>query len=224
MVTCLGEMECDIDKLENRLVMKRSIFLVSILLSCLTAAGQNIDTDYSNQKKRAIKIEFFSPLVSHTTIGYEKYVKDWFSWEAKVGVIGLGIDPEDINPGGILFRGGPKFKLNPDFITRDLRGSHLLSGKYIRPEIAMSFYSEDEVIDGAFGDTIERKSYSSLAILITYGRQYVLADIMTVDYHIGLGYGFDNTSEGRYNYSHSNGDNDFPVAVTAGFTIGVLLR
>lgn len=170
-------------------------------------------------------MEFFSPLLDHTTFGYERYVKDWLSWEAKLGIIGLGVSNTDnTDPQGILFRGGPKFKLNPDFVTRDLKGSHLLSGKYIRPELVFSFYSEDEIEFNSFGDDRVRKNFSSFAFLINYGRQYVLADIMSVDWHIGIGYGFDNADEGRYHHSHSNGNKDFPVAVSAGFTIGVLIK
>ena len=51
-----------------------------------------------------------------------------------------------------------------------------------------------------------------------------LADIMSIDWHIGVGYGFDNDSDGRYHHSHANGDSSFPVAFSGGFTLGFLLR
>ena len=169
-------------------------------------------------------MEFFSPLTGNTTIGYESYIRDWLSWELKVGFIGLGTDNSGVNPGGVLLKGGPKFKLNPDFVTSDLKGSHLLSGKYIRPEIVFAQFSEDvETFDGNRFST-SRETFTSVAFLITYGRQYVLADLMTLDYHIGIGYGYDSSEEGRYNYSHSNGTPSFPVAVSAGFTVGFLLK
>ncbi len=206
-----------------------SIFLIIFVIS---VSAQQVDTEYDNQKKSILKMEFFSPLTGHTTFGYERYIKDWVSWEVKLGIIGLGVDNEDDyngfskNPVGILFRGGPKFKLNPDFVTRDLRGSHLLSGKYIRPEIVASVYSEDELLFNGAGDEV-RRNYSSFAVLINYGRQYVLADIMSIDYHVGIGYGFDNydgEDGGKYHHSHLLGDSSFPVAISAGFTIGVLLK
>ena len=142
------------------------------------------------------------------------------------------MDQEDFsgfskNSAGVLLRGGPKFKLNPDFVTRDLRGSHLLSGKYIRPEIVASVYSEDQIIYNGVGDEEVRRNYNSFAFLINYGRQYVLADIMSIDYHVGVGYGFDNYngSEGaKYHHSHTLGDSSLPIAFSAGFTIGVLLK
>jgi len=170
-------------------------------------------------------MEFFSPLSGNTTFGFESYVRDWLSWEIKVGIIGLGTDNSNLNPGGILIKCGPKFKLNPDFVTSYLKGAHLLGGKYIRPEIVFSQYSEEvESFDGKGNTSTSREDFTSLAILITYGRQYVLADAMTLDYHIGVGYGFDSSEEGKYNYSHINGNPDFPIALSAGFTIGFLLK
>lgn len=202
------------------------IFLsVAFIFLAVAAEAQHIITDFESQKKRIIKMDFFSPLTGKTTLGYEQYVKDWVSWEAKVGIIGLGIDPGEINPVGMFVKAGPKFKLNPDFVTDGMKGSHLLSGKYLKPEIVFSAYTEDVESYDEYGYVNEeRQDFTSLAILINYGRQYVLADIMTLDYHIGLGYGFDNTEEGKYNHSHVNGGNNFPVALSVGFTLGVLLR
>ena len=189
---------------------------------CLHA--QKVDTSYTRNKKKAIKMEFFSPLTGNTTFGYESYIKDWLSWEMKVGAIGLGVDNADTNPSGVLFKIGPKFKLNPDFITPDLQGSHLLSGKYIRPEIVFAHYQEDDEFVDFTSDERTRETFTSVGFLINYGRQYILANIMTLDYHIGLGYAWDSDGNGRYNYGHSNGGSDFPIAISAGFTIGVLLK
>ncbi|MEQ9402964.1 MAG: hypothetical protein RIM99_05220 [Cyclobacteriaceae bacterium] len=206
--------------------MKKILTLIPLLLITILLSAQTIDPNYETQKKSIIKMEFFSPLVDHTTFGYERYIKDWVSWEAKVGFIGLGVSNGDnTDPRGVLFRAGPKFKLNPDFVTRDLRGSHLLGGKYIKPEIVFSIYSEDEIEYTSSGDFRQRKDFASFAFIINYGRQYILADIMSVGWHFGIGYGFDNGGDqGRYNHSHSNGPDDFPVAVSAGFTLGVLLK
>lgn len=201
----------------------KNFLIVAFTFIAFAANSQHIVTDFDSQKKRIVKMEFFSPLTGKTTLGYERYLKDWVSWEAKVGFIGLGLDPNEINPVGMLARIGPKFKLNPDFVMDGMKGSHLLSGKYLKPELVFSMYSENSGSEmGSSGPS--REGYTSMAILLNYGRQYVLADIMTIDYHVGLGYGFDNTDSGRYNYSHANGGNDFPVAISAGFTVGVLLK
>ena len=202
---------------------KRTSTLLLLVLSIGTFA-QNITTDFEDQKKRAIKMEFFSPLTGNTTLGYESYIKDWLSWEAKVGLIGVGTDVNDSNPVGVFIKGGPKFKLNPDFVTSDMRGANLLGGKYIRPEIAFAQYSElTESFDGVTFRS-ERERFTSIAFLITYGRQYVLADIMTLDYHVGVGYGYNSSDEGRYDYGFLTSDPNFPIALSAGFTIGFLLK
>ncbi|WP_425392713.1 hypothetical protein [Ekhidna sp.] len=201
---------------------------ITITLALFTSTilfSQEIDTDYTKNKKKAIKFEFFSPLTGNSTFGYESYIKDWLSWEAKLGIIGWGVGAaNDIHQSGIFIKGGPKFKLNPDFVTDDLKGAHLLSGKYIRPEIVFSQYTED--VGDFFGNSFEteRESFTSFAFLITYGRQYILANIMTLDYHFGIGYGYVSGREGRYSYSHSNGGSDFPIAFSTGFTIGFLLK
>lgn len=200
---------------------------VAVIVSLLVAGSlfsQKMNTNYDIQKKQAIKMEFFSPLTGNTTLGYESYIKDWLSWEGKIGVIGIGTDNNNTDPSGFLIKGGPKFKLNPDFVTDDLKGSHLLSGKYIRPEIVFAHFSELVEDFNGFDVISERKNFTSIGFLITYGRQYVLANIMTLDYHIGLGYGSNSSDEGNYFYGFSVGDRSFPVAISAGFTIGVLLK
>ena len=203
--------------------MKKISLSLTLLMLTLSLQSQTIATNYEDQKKRAVKMEFFSPLTGNTTLGYESYIKDWLSWEAKVGLIGIGTDVNESNPTGVFIKGGPKFKLNPDFVTSELKGAHLLSGKYIRPEIAFSQYSESVSTDGT-GTRSERQSFTSIAFLITYGRQYVLADLMTLDYHVGLGYGYNSSDEGRYDYGYVTSDPNFPLAFSAGFTIGFLLK
>ncbi len=204
----------------------RLTILILVAAIGQTLNAQTIDTDYSKNKKSAIKMEFFSPLFSNTTLGFESYVKDWVSWEAKIGIIGLGRDMDHENPSGFFIKAGPKFKLNPDFVTDDLRGSHLLSGRYIRPEIIFSTFKEDYRYYNYNTNRNEqtRKDFTSVAFLINYGRQFILANIITLDYHIGLGYGYISSKETSYYYSHINGDSDFPLAFSAGFTIGVLLK
>lgn len=204
--------------------MRKIISILVLLTLTFSLYSQTIVTNFDDQKKKAIKMEFFSPLTGNTTLGYESYIKDWLSWEAKIGIIGIGTDVNDSNPAGMFIKGGPKFKLNPDFVTSDLKGAHLLSGKYIRPEIAFSQYSES--VDTYDGNNVrsERQSFTSIAFLITYGRQYVLADLMTLDYHVGVGYGYNSSDEGRYDYGYATSDPSFPVAFSAGFTIGFLLK
>lgn len=168
-------------------------------------------------KKSILKFEFFSPLSGNTTIGYERYIKNFTSIEAKVGIIGLGKKVDGNRNSGIFLKVGPKFKLKPEYATEGTFGTHLLRGSYIRPEIGLSVFDHQEYERGS-------KTVTSAAILINYGKQYILGRIMSLDWHIGLGYGFSNDGDQGYYFGYSAGDSDFPMAISAGFTLGVLLR
>jgi len=67
-----------------------------------------------------------------------------------------------------------------------------------------------------------RETVSSVAFLINFGKQYVLSNIMTMDWHFGVGYGFSSGGEERYNFGYMNGPKESPIALSAGFTIGFM--
>lgn len=197
---------------------KSTIFFLFFLLS-LSAFAQKVTLEPDSlTKKSVIKMEFFSPLTGNTTFGYERYLKNFTSIEAKIGIIGLGkkID-EPYRDNGILIKVGPKFKLKPSYATEGTFGTHLLRGSYIRPELALSIFGHEE-FDGS------SESITAAAILINYGKQVILGKIMSLDWHVGLGYGFSNDDEQGYYYGFSAGNNEFPMAFSAGFTLGVLLK
>ncbi len=194
-----------------------ALFLLISAAGMVSQAQPVTSLPDSAMKKSVIKMEFFSPLSGNTTLGYERYIKNFTSIEAKVGIIGLGKKIDDYRDNGVFVKVGPKFKLKPDYATQGTFGTHLLRGGYIRPELALSVFSHKEF------DRAE-KTITSGALLINYGKQYVLGNVMTLDWHIGMGYGFSNDDEQGYYYGYSAGDNDFPMAFSAGFTLGVLLR
>ena len=196
--------------------MKKIILIITAYISTSYVYAQDLNIDFESQKKKAIKVELFSPLTGNTTLGYENYIKDWISLELKVGAIGIGSTENWDPPRGVMFKVGPKFKLRPSFATDDTKGVDLLGGKYIRPEIAFSRYSEKA------NATSDRRSFTAFALLITYGKQVILADVMTLDYHVGIGYGYTSSEEAKYNYGFSAADPSFPLAVSAGLTIGFL--
>jgi len=141
----------------------------------------------------------------------------------ELGIIGIGSDPDNLDPRGAFVKVGPKFKLKPVFVEDGMRGSHYLRGSYIRPEIAISVYNQNETGDPF--DSISatnRETFTSVAFLINFGKQYVLSNVMTMDWHFGVGYGITSGGEDAYNYGWVNGHKDSPIAVSAGFTIGFL--
>lgn len=198
--------------------MKKLIISVILYFLAISLFAQPLILEPDSlSKKSIIKIEFFSPLSGNTTIGYERYIKNFTSVEAKVGFIGLGKRVDDYRNTGVFLKVGPKFKLKPEYATEGTFGTHLLRGSYIRPEIGISIFDHQEYDQRS-------KTVTSAAILINYGKQYILGKIMSLDWHIGLGYGFSNDGDQGYFFGYSAGDNDFPMAISAGFTLGVLLR
>ena len=198
--------------------MKKSIILLALFLATFASQAQMIEYEHdSTLKKSVIKMEFFSPLTGNTTIGYERYIKNFTSIEAKVGIIGLGKEVDGQRDSGIFLKVGPKFKLKPNYATKGTFGTHLLRGSYIRPELAFAIFDNNEY--GSISETV-----TSVALLINYGKQHVLGKIMTLDWHVGLGYGFSSDDELGYYYGYSAGDSSFPMAFSTGFTLGVLLK
>ena len=78
--------------------------------------------------------------------------------------------------------------------------------------------------DEIFGNDNFGDNATTLALTINYGKQVVIGDIMSLDWHVGLGYGYSSIDNADYYYRHILSSRDFPLAWTAGFTLGVLLR
>ncbi|MCD4736877.1 MAG: hypothetical protein K8R53_12605, partial [Bacteroidales bacterium] len=139
---------------------------------------------------------------------------------------GLGADPNDYDPRGLFMKFGYKAIRSPDFYLKGMRYAHILKGGYIRPEISISYYSLNEHNDYYYypftGHTRERNEYFSAAIHLNFGKQWVFNNSILVDMFAGVGYGFDNTGEGRYHYGHASAGNGFPISGTAGLKFGFL--
>ena len=86
--------------------------------------------NYVDNKKNALKIDFMSPLTGNTTFSYERSIRPGRSFEVTLGLIGLGIDPNDRNQAGFFAKGGYKFIKSPDYYLRGMRYSHILKGSY----------------------------------------------------------------------------------------------
>jgi len=174
-------------------------------------------------KHRIFKMEFFSPITGNLTLGYEQYLKNFTSIEAKLGIIGIG-KQETFEATGVFLKIGPKFKLKPNYAVDGTFGTHLLRGSYIRPELAFSYFNYKDEFYYYQRNGEEEVNVTSIAFLINYGQQYVLGTIMTLDWYVGLGYAFTSHGNQGYYFGYTAGDNDTPIAFNLGFTLGFLLR
>jgi len=180
--------------------------------------------NYSDQKRNALKVDFLSPLTGNMTFSYERSLKPGRSIEAGLGIIGLGIDPNNIYQRGAFVKFGMKFIRTPDFFLRGMRYAHILKGGYFKPEIMFGYYSQDEN-----GSTYEyppsdgRKSVLSGGIQLLLGKQWIMDDAFLVDLFVGMGYGFDDDG-GGYHYGYAVVGNGVPLSFSAGLKIGFLFK
>lgn len=202
------------------------------------------------KKTNAIKFEFFSPLYASFGVGFEHLIKKGVALETKAGAIGPGFDPGDENPGGGYLRVGVKFMNSPDYYVRGMKRTHPLRGGYIKPEFTFSKFGVDRMTDSynygttypyytTYTQTTTRVNYTNYAFNLIFGKQRILGDIMTFDWYVGVGYGFQTSDYEETNlnsnvdedlsyypraYSFLYGGKDFPMTFTGGMTLGFLFK
>lgn len=196
-----------------------ALLLLIFLVKLLKAQEVELKSD-SEMKKRTFKIEFFSPLTGNLTLGYEQYLKNWVGIETKVGIIGVGKqDFQFEKDRGLFVKVGPKFKLKPSNAQNGTFGTDYLSGGYFRPEIQFSSFRHHSIEAG-----VEAEQVHAGALMLNYGKQYVLGNVMTLDWYIGIGYAYSNRAGSGYRYGFAFAGNDTPIAANVGLTLGILSR
>jgi len=181
--------------------------------------------NYIDNKKNAIKVDFLSPLTGNTTFAYERSIKPGRSFEVTLGIIGLGIDPGEVNPAGFFTKGGIKFIKSPDFYMRGMRYAHVLKGGYVKPEIAIGYFSQDDYYDSYYSSGTTRETIISGALFLNIGKQWIIDNAFLMDIYFGFGYGFsDGSYYEAYYYGYFIGDGSFPIAFQAGLKIGGLFK
>ncbi len=189
-------------------------------------------------KTSSLKFSFFSPLHHNLAFSYETMVRPGLNWEAGIGIIGPGVGVFDgavnLHPKGFFIRTGPKFLLgsSSDVEIEGVRYAHPLKGRYIKLEFIFNNLSTSFTDNfSATSPFAVKESYTSAALNLIYGRQYIVGNMLTLGWYVGLGYGIENkTSNSNFNYhnpirySHAFYGKDFPLTTTAGFTIGYVFK
>jgi hypothetical protein len=190
--------------------------------------------NFTHQKANNFKIRLLSPLYGATAISYERNLRPGRSFEIGVSLVGLGIDVMEDNPSGIMVRTGLKLISTPDMYMRKMRYTHRLKGFYVKPEVVFGSFNVD-VVDYSyvFNPTLgyftmtevrKRESITSMAALVNVGYQWILDDAVSIDWFFGLGYGFSNNGDYGRHYAFLGGIEEFPIAVSSGFLIGILAK
>jgi hypothetical protein len=207
-------------------------------------------------RRRAIKIEPFAPTMNKFVVGYEQVLKVDMNLEIKAGLINSHLAQNgsmfsnygnSFTSGG-FFKGGVKFLLGQDYYIKGMKYAHPLKGRYIRIDAILSSFKTQSV---PFNATIPNGSYygyvigktdintTAYGLMLNYGRQFILGNIMTLDYYIGLGYVGNTVSYSNANvpsnyrdyyfnsgyfYSHTTFGGGSAVAINAGLTLGFVLK
>lgn len=184
-------------------------------------------SNYEDNNKNVIKVDFLSPLTGNTTFAWEHSVRPARSYEVTLGIIGLGLDNNDQNAVGGFTKFGYKFIKDPDFYLRGMRYAHVLKGSYVKPELTFGFFNHEAWTYDNYGYYNEKSKESVISgtVQIVLGKQWVFDNAFSLDFFTGIGYGFttseDNTT---YHYGYTVMDENFPLAFSAGFKIGYLFK
>ena len=179
--------------------------------------------NYAENNKNAIKVDFISPLTGNLTFAFEHSLKPGASIEGTMGIIGLGVNVDDLNARGTFFKFGYKFIKSPDFYFNKMRYAHVLKGGYVKPEMAFGYYTQDVNTDQN-PNSSSREEVLSFCLHLVLGKQWVFNNVFLVDFSVGVGYGFDSLGDGGYRYGYSNSPSEVPISGTAGLRIGYLFK
>lgn len=204
---------------------------------------------YKGQLHKAIKLDFFGPLLGYSQVSFEKATGIGRGYEISVGVIGAGKSSrldfyadqfQNVrrNQFGFFVSGGYKFGKLPDFILfGKTRYTHLMQGTYIKPIVYLGHYSENQIQWKGNNDyEVGKQNVTFGAIQIEAGKQWVFGEKVLLDGYWGLGYGFDNKKDSydgyntfddntaAYNYANARVGRSPGLSFTFGVKLGLLIK
>jgi len=181
--------------------------------------------NYKQQRKNAIKFNFFSPLTGATAFSYEHSLQPGRSIEAGLGIIGLGQKLDGYKASGIYLNAGYKFIKDPDFYMKGMRYAHILKGTYFKPELALSIYKySNTTYMGSNTVSDPNTNVAMMALILNVGKQWVISDRFLIDWYVGAGYGFgqNDESDNARHFAFVGGTSETPLVLNSGFRIGFL--
>jgi hypothetical protein len=214
-------------------VSKQSVYSVKNDEGDVRINNANRNISPADIKKRIISFEFFSPLNHHIAFGYEQVIKNQISLTGEIGIIGLGLTTDERASKGFFLKAGPKIYFSPDWMMDGMYRFNNMQGVYFLPQIILTYFNSVDSYDSWFYQASPAKTSTfSYALMLNLGKQWVLAHVVSLDLHFGVGYGGNSYSGNSdffsFNtyrqYSHVGGTNSEPFAMSAGITIGVPIK
>jgi len=203
----------------------------------------------ASDKRRAIGVDPFSLLFRHFAIGYQQWIKPGLILEAKAGYIGVGVQPRwddfDDEKKGAFVTVSSKLLFKQLTYSPGTRIVHPLAGAYFRPQVSFSYFSNKERLYDAvltpYGYSMQPYDVKfdnySLALNLTLGKQFLIADALLLDIFVGAGYGYvsrttksnippvySEVGTASYFHSHLIVSKEFPMSYTSGVSLALLLK
>jgi hypothetical protein len=199
-------------------------------------------------KRRVIKFEPFGLVGGRVVLGYEKVLKVGINLEVKAGYVNSSIGYKGYTnyfTQGAFIKPGIKFLLGTDYYYKGVKYTHPLRGHYIRFDGLFSFFTIHDIQANIYNPVYGYQVYNgktdqreiAYGMLINYGRQIILGNIVTLDYFVGVGIAGHSTSytdnsvavyrnydltNNRY-FSHTQ-IGSLPIAFNGGLALGILMR
>jgi len=180
-------------------------------------------------KKSIISFGFFSPLNHHISIGYDQLIGNNLILSSQVGLIGPGVTTTTPATGGFI-EVGPKLFFSPDWLMDGMHRYNAQQGGYFKPEIALSVFSQPTSYYSYPGPvTTSNQTFTGVALILNFGKQWILANSFALDMYVGIGYSINTQSTSAYNYnegptnyfSYITTGSSFPLAFSGGINLGV---
>jgi hypothetical protein len=226
----------------------------------------SLENEHGNiiKNRSAIKISPFSPVNNQITLAYEKVLRVGTNLDIEFGYTNSHMTKNPDITGtfnntfhtGFFIKPGVKFFLGQDYSIRGLKYAHPLKGRYIRLDLAFAYLNYQNVQRAdyiyMYGTPYQPSSMRTISTDLTsfayggfvnYGRQFILSNVLTLEYYIGAGFTGQSNSYSNeefakpvnnYSYyyddarsiSNYHGFLRMPtigLSITAGFRIGYIL-
>jgi hypothetical protein len=186
--------------------------------------------------RQAIKISPFGLAFNHLALSYESVIKVGMNLDIEAGYINSEINQDytkmfnggnnnSLHNSGMYFKPGIKFFLGEDFSIKGLKYAHPLKGRYVKLDLAVSYINFQDlsmVYYGGYntGISVTQTVYTNMSTtayggFVNYGRQFILGNILTLDYYAGFGFTGQSTTYSNPNFF----TNPFPNVPTNYYSI-----
>ncbi|MCU0360976.1 MAG: hypothetical protein MUF75_09710 [Bacteroidia bacterium] len=196
--------------------------------------------------RSVIKIHPFSFVNNQISMAYEQVIKMGMNLDVELGYINNNIMPSTggsnfyTSEGAVAFmsgfyiKPGVKFLLGQDYSLKGMKYAHPLKGRFLRLDVVFSYMNYQNVASTTsqtfsqspvfpYTQTITTTSRNSninvfgYGGMINYGRQFILGNVMTFEYFIGVGvtlqssfYENPETTTTTYVYDPTNPNSYYP--------------